>query len=198
MHSHEHNVGIGLLLSLTYECPRELQLLFSNTIINRTVQNNLCGIDLVGNEQHFDAEVYKPIFDKWRPYGKTLRAHVGEMPGSGPNIKTAIEYLGATRIAHGVQASDDVLKSAADRRIYFDLALHSNLTTGAWDRIETHPLKRMVELGCIATLSTDDPVQFSCTLNDEFELAQKHGLITEVQAKGIMKNAWRAPHHDIT
>ena len=74
----------------------------------------------------------------------------------------------------------------------FDLAIHSNLTTGAISDIMDHPMKRMLGLGCKVTLNTDDPTQFGCTLDDEFKLALDSGLITESQAKEIMSNACEA------
>ena len=196
-HASQSGIKVGLLLSMQYHSPRELQLIYADLIDNPNVQEALCGLDLIGDENYFDINFYKPIFDKWRYHNiGTLRAHVGEMPGTAGNIRIAIEQLGATSIAHGIQASDDDLKIAADHQICFDLALYSNTVTGAWSNLQTHPIKRMLEAGCIVTLNTDDPTQFSCTLDGEFELAISNGLITGNQAKQIMHNAWAVSHYN--
>lgn len=193
--SSRHAVQVGLLLSLRYDSPRDRQLLYGALVKDEALRHRLCGLDLIGDEDHFDAEFYRPIFDLWRFNGKTLRAHVGEMPGKGGNVKKAIEILGVNRIAHGIQADKDTLKLAADRRVCFDLALHSNLVTGAWLDINTHPIRRMIDAGCVVTINTDDPVQFGCTLNDEFNLAIRHGLISENESETLMRNAWEATRH---
>jgi len=190
-----YEVKIGLLLSLKYDSDRSRQNNTASLIDRPEMKKIFCGIDLVGDERSFDAEFYKSIFDKWRFNGKTLRAHVGEMPGSSDNVRKAIEVLGVNRIAHGIQASDDTLKLAVDRGVCFDLALHSNLVTGAWGDITTHPLKKMLGMKCVVTLNTDDPIQFNCSLDDEFSLAITHSLISPDQAGDLMKNAWDASRH---
>lgn len=195
-HANKHKTEVGILLSLRYDSNREDQELYGQLVNDEDLRGLFCGIDLIGNEDLFDAEFYKPIFDEWRFNGKTLRAHVGEMPGKGANVREAIEILGVNRIAHGVQADDDTLKLAADRGVCFDLALHSNIITGAISNIKTHPIKRMMAAGCRVTLNTDDPIQFNCTLDSEFDLALRNGLIDEDQAIILMRNAWIASHHN--
>jgi len=196
-YSEQSGIAVGLLLSIQYHSPRELQLIYADLIDNPKVRESLCGLDLIGDESCFDVDFYKPIFDKWRSHNiGTLRAHVGEMPGTSKNIRIAIEQLGATSIAHGIQASNEDLKIASEHQICFDLALRSNTVTGAWGNLQTHPIKRMLEAGCILTLNTDDPIQFSCTLDDEFKLAAANKLITKDQTKQIMHNAWAVSHYN--
>ena len=183
------DLSIGLMLSLQYHHSKADQLACANLIDDPDIDRSVCGLDLVGDEDYFDVDFYEPILDKWHEHGKICRAHVGEMPGTSDNIFKSIVGLGVDRIAHGIQATDDVLKLAADRRVCFDLALHSNLATGAWPNLRTHPIKRMLDAGCAVTLNTDDPIQFSCTIDDEFRLAVAYGLINERQAFDIMSNA---------
>ncbi len=191
-HAAEYDITVGLLLSLRYDSPQKTQLRYAEMVQHHEFRDRFIGIDLIGNEDYYDAEFYAPIFKNWGQYEKVLRAHVGEMPGTGDNVKSAIKDLNVTRIAHGIQADDETLDYAKDRGICFDLALHSNLTTGAIEKIEEHPLKRMVELGCTVTLNTDDPIQFGCTVNDEFELAVASGLITGDDCKRLMQDAYNA------
>ncbi len=190
-YSNMFGVRVGLLLSLRYDSPRDKQLLYSS-IIQHDQNKYFCGIDLVGDEAEFDAEFYRPILQEWYDAGKATRAHVGEMPGTEDNVGIAVYDLPVTRLAHGIHASDEVFKEAVRKGIVFDLAIHSNLTTGAISDIMDHPMKRMLGLGCKVTLNTDDPTQFGCTLDDEFKLALDSGLITESQAKEIMSNACEA------
>jgi len=193
-YSAKYGVKVGLLLSLRYDSNRDAQITYGNLIELPIVQQTWCGIDLIGNEEHFDAEFYKPIFEKWGINGKTRRAHVGEMPDSGENVRAAIVELGVNSIAHGIQADLDTLLMAVDRNVRFDLALHSNITTGAWYDISTHPIRKMLDVGCKVTLNTDDPIQFQCSLDDEFNLALSNNLISRSEAYELMGNAWGSSH----
>lgn len=186
------DVKVGLLLSLRYDSPRDQQLRYASIIENKRRAAFFVGIDLVGDEVEFDADFYRPILQQWHDAGKATRAHVGEMPGTEKNVEIAIYNLPVTRLAHGIHATDEVFSEAAKRGIVFDLAIHSNLTTGAVSDIIEHPMKHMLQMGCKVTLNTDDPTQFGCTLDDEFRLALDNGLITESQAKDIMANACEA------
>ncbi len=189
-HAQRTGIQVGLLLSVQYHNSRENQLEYANLIDDPKIREIVCGLDLIGDENYFDVDFYKPIIDKWKAHGiHALRAHVGEMPGTGRNVAKAIKQLGITRIAHGIQASDDTLKLAADNQVCFDLALHSNMITGAWTDLESHPIKRMLNHQCCVTLNTDDPIQFNCTLDDEFELALANNLIDQSQVAQIMRNA---------
>ena len=189
-HARRTGIQVGLLLSVQYHNSRENQLEYADLIDDPKICEIICGLDLIGDEDYFDVDFYKPIIDKWKANGAyVLRAHVGEMPGTGQNVAKAIKRLGITRIAHGIQASDDTLKLAADNQVCFDLALHSNMITGAWTDLGSHPIKRMLRHQCCVTLNTDDPIQFNCTLDDEFKLALAHNLIDQSQVAQIMQNA---------
>lgn len=192
MHSRRFGVKVGLLLSLRYDSPKKSQIAFSDLIEDPEVEELLAGIDLVGDEKYFDAEFYKPIFDKWRQRGKILRCHVGEINGGGCHVAAAIKDLKVSRIAHGIQATDEDMKLANDCGVYFDVAIHSNLYTGVVSDVKKHPLKRMIENGCKVTLNTDDPVMCACTLDGEFHVAVKNGLIGLEDIDSIQRNAVEA------
>lgn len=169
---------VGLILSLKYESTTASQRQYAKLIENPDIAEILMGLDLVGNEDHFNADFYQPIFRDWNKLGKMTRAHVGE---SGPcsNIISAIEKLNLTNIAHGVkilQAPDDIIRNILDRDITFDLAITSNYLTGIYKTEEIHPCKQMLDKGFKITISSDDPVQCSTDLHKEYNLATKHGL----------------------
>lgn len=191
-HSRRFGVKVGLLLSLKYESNRESQLNFANLIDDPDIRPLLSGIDLVGDENYYDVEFYKPIFDKWKSYDKILRCHVGELNGGRNNIISAIKDLQVNRIAHGVHATEEDVKIANEYGVYFDVAIHSNIYTGVVDDIKNHPLKNMVKWGAKITLNTDDPVQCDCTIDSEFSAAVKSKLITTDDIDRIQRNAVEA------
>lgn len=170
---------VGLVLSLKYESDRECQKNLSSLINDPEVADAVIGIDLVGDEGCFCHKFYTPLFDEWNRANKITCAHVGESQQC-ENIKLAIE-MGVKQIAHGVRAFDDeeVVKLAKDKDVGFDMALTSNLLTGVYDSIYSHPLDRFLHAGLRVTIGTDDPTQCGTTLDSEFQVLRNHGYRDE-------------------
>lgn len=169
--------GVGLILSLKYESMVASQRQYARLIENEVAAKCLIGIDLVGDEGHFDADFYSPLFEQWNKMGKITRAHVGESQ-SKDNVKDAIEKLNVTNVAHGFKIIYDeyTMALARDLGVTFDLAITSNDITNVWPLNETHPGVSMLDFGLRCTLGSDDPVQCSTTLDREFEIAPTVGF----------------------
>lgn len=191
-HSAEFGIEVGPFLSISYHAPVSTQIAVAELINEPTIADAVIGLDLVGDESYYDSDFYGKIIEKWNKAGKITREHLAEMPGTSSNLHSVLtrpESQRPKRIAHGIQGLWEDLRRAADAGIYFDLAIHSNLRTGAILDILYHPLPKMLKAGCLVTLNTDDPVQFGCTLDDEYGLAIRAGLISHHEAKGIQENA---------
>lgn len=172
--------GVGLILSLKYESMKASQRQYAKLIEHEIASKCLIGLDLVGDEGHFDADFYAPLFKDWNAAGKITRAHVGESQGH-ENIGYAIQKLGVTNVAHGFKVihNPDALAIAKERGVTFDLAITSNDITGVWPLDQQHPGVLMDRLGLKCTLGSDDPVQCSTTLDKEFEIAPTVGFSPE-------------------
>jgi adenosine deaminase len=169
--------GVGLILSLKYESMVASQRQYAKLIENELVAKHLIGLDLVGDESHFDADFYAPLFRDWNAAGKITRAHVGESQGK-ENIREALLKLNLTNVAHGFKIIHDpqTVAIAKDRGVTFDLAITSNDITGVWPLNQTHPGVVMLGIGLKCTLGSDDPVQCSTSLDREFEIAPSVGF----------------------
>ncbi|MEM3000566.1 MAG: hypothetical protein QXU32_00990 [Nitrososphaerales archaeon] len=173
------------ILSLRYESDKVTQYSIAKLIDNAEVCDAVAGIDLIGDEQFFDADFFASIFHGWRTAGKGLLAHVGESR-SAENVKLAIEKLKIHRISHGIRAADhpDILALAKDHNVAFDVALTSNVLTGVINNIHGHPIIKLLDAGCDVSIGTDDPVILNTTLEHEYEIAQNIiGLSQETIAK---------------
>jgi len=168
--------GVGLVLSLKYESTKASQRQYADLINNPDIADRLIGLDLVGDEEQFDYKFYQPIFKEWKNAGKMLRAHVAESQ-SAENGLHAIQHLGVTNIAHGIKMIEsEMMEIALDHDITFDLGLTSNYLTGVWTNPDYHPIIALIDTGQKVTLGTDDPIQCSITLDDEFILARYLGV----------------------
>ena len=161
---------INYLLSINYSWPIELQSQMLDML--ESIHNSVVGVDFVGDELAAQWNIYADRIKRYKT-NKTIRAHVGERPGTTNNIDKAFD-IGITRIAHGIYANDEQQKEATKRGIIFDMSLYSNIYTNAIP-ITLHPLCRMLDNGCQITLGTDDPIQFRCTIRDEYMLAEELG-----------------------
>jgi adenosine deaminase len=138
--------------------------------------DDLAGVDLHGFEQLPTEPDTARIWARLRAAGKVTKCHAGEFDGPA-RVREAIEVLGVDRIQHGVRSVEDpaVLKLAADRGVTFDVCPISNVGLKVVPAMAHHPLRRLTEAGIRCTLSTDDPLCFANTVNEEY-LAVAHGL----------------------
>jgi adenosine deaminase len=91
--------------------------------------------------------------------------------------------MGAVRLGHGIRAQEDkeVLAMIRDDGIQLDTAPTSNAHTKAVRRYEDHPVKRFLESGIKATISTDSRTVSRITLTEEFVKASRLLGLTQEQ-----------------
>lgn len=188
---HRHRPGkVGLILSLKYESLRASQKQYAKLIEDPIVEECLMGIDLVGDEEYFDAKFYQPIFRDWNKAGKLTRAHVGES-GDAINVMEAMQIMGAKHIAHGIKIHNHplIVKAAKDLGVCFDMAVSSNYITGVWDTHNSHPIKDLLIEGLDITIGTDDPVQCGTCLDKEFAILRENYNLTNMECDWIRQTA---------
>jgi adenosine deaminase len=87
---------------------------------------------------------------------------------------TAIEELHAERIGHGYKAleCDRIVQFLQCSKIHLECCLTSSVQTGAFKgRLNQHPITEFRKLAIPFSLSTDDPIICTSTLNQEYLLA---------------------------
>jgi len=140
--------------------------------------DHLAGIDLHGPEELPIEEWTIPLWRKAADRGLILKAHAGEF-GPASNIEFAIEKLGVKRIQHGVSAceSHELMNKIAVKDVCLDMCPISNYKLRAVESWTEHPLGLFLEKGIRCTISTDDPLSFNNTLEDEYTACiEKLGL----------------------
>jgi adenosine deaminase len=175
------------ILTRTYgpvRARRELRALLDH-------QNEITALDLAGDEGNWPAELFVDHFREGREAGWSITVHAGEAAGA-QSIVTAIEQLGATRIGHAVRAVEDpgVMNLLRERRIGIEANLTSNVQTSTVPDYASHPLKRFLEEGLLATINTDDPGISGIDLPYELETAAPAAGLSEAQINQALENAW--------
>lgn len=163
---------------------RELQALLDH-------RQEIVALDLAGDEGHWPPELFIDHFQKGRDAGWQVTIHAGEAAGAS-SIITAIKKLGATRIGHAVRAieSPAVMELLKERRIGIEANLTSNVQTSTVPNYASHPLKRFLEAGLLATINTDDPGISGIDLPYELDVAAPAAGLSESQIVQALENAW--------
>lgn len=159
-------------------CWKELEALLA-------CRSDLVAIDLAGDEAGYPARLFKKHFAKVHDAGLHVTVHAGEAAGA-ESVWDAIRLLGAERIGHGIRASEDpeLLEFLLDRRIGLECCPTSNVQTSTVPDYASHPLKKFLEMGLLATINTDDPGISGIDLDYELNhAASAVGLSPELVAK---------------
>lgn len=172
---------IGILLRDLGPDAADRQL---DTVLSR--RQSFCAVDLAGNEAGFAAELFAPAFARARDAGLHVTVHAGE--AAGPHsVRAALEHLGAERIGHGVRAAEDpeLLELLARRGTTVEVALTSNVQTGAAPSYRQHQVHALLAAGVAVTLNTDDPTASDTTLAREHLLARLEVGLCERQLDAL-------------
>ena len=175
------------ILTRTYgpvRARRELRALLDH-------KNEITALDLAGDEGNWPAELFIEHFKEGREAGWQVTVHAGEAAGA-QSIVTAIDQLGATRIGHAVRAVEDVavMDLLRERHIGIEANLTSNVQTSTVPDYPSHPLKKFLESGLLATINTDDPGISGIDLAYELDVAAPAAGLDESQIIRALENAW--------
>jgi len=174
------------ILSRTYgpsDCMKELEALL-------TQRDHIVALDLAGDEANFPGGLFRQHFTRARDAGWHFTVHAGEVDGPS-SVWQALRELGAQRLGHAIRAVEDpsVMDYLAEHRIGVESNLTSNVQTSCVPDYPSHPLKRFLEHGILATLNTDDPGISGIDLPYEYNLAAPKAGLTEAQIWQAQANA---------
>ena len=156
-------------------------------------KDNFSAVDLAGDEAHFPGEWFLPHFKAVRNAGLHVTIHAGESRGP-ESILQAIDQLGAERIGHAVRAVDDpaVMDYLLKKEIPVESNLTSNVQTSTVSDYPSHPLKRFLEMGIMATINTDDPGISAINLAYEYNQAAPAAGLTDAEIHQAQVNGLQA------
>jgi len=153
-------------------------------------RDHLAALDLAGDEANFPGSLFVDHINRGRASGLQITVHAGEAAGP-ESVWQAIRQLGASRIGHAVQAIKDLalLDYMAEKKIGVETSLSSNVQTSTVPDYASHPLKRFLDSGLLATINTDDPGISGITLRHEYEVAAPAAGLTPEHAHQAQRNA---------
>ena len=174
------------IISRTYgpeTCMKELDALL-------TQREHITAFDLAGDELNFPAGLFIEHFKRAKDAGWQFTVHAGEVVGPH-SVWTAIHELGTKRLGHAIRAIEDpeLLDYMAEHQIGVESNLTSNVQTSCMPDYPSHPLKRFLEMGILATINTDDPGISGIDLPYEYNVAAPKAGLSEAQMRQAQRNA---------
>ncbi|PWH06985.1 adenosine deaminase [Brachybacterium endophyticum] len=120
------------------------------------------GVDLAGPEDGFLASRFRDALERAHDAGVHVTIHAGEAAGID-SIADALD-CGAERLGHGVRLVDDLSDSGPgptarrvrDQRVLLEVCPSSNLQTGAFADMSSHPVEALRRAGMRVAVSSDN------------------------------------------
>ena len=174
------------IMSRTYgpeACTKALEALLE-------VKEQIVALDLAGDEASWPGKLFVDHFRRGRDAGWQVTVHGGEAAGA-ENVRQAIDELGAARIGHATNASYDLalMERMAKLGIGIESNLTSNVQTSTVPDLPSHPLRRFLERGLLATINTDDPATSGIDLPHEYNVAAPKAGLTPEQIQQAQRNS---------
>jgi adenosine deaminase len=153
--------------------------------------DGLAGVDLHGFERMPNERDTALVWERISDAGKVTKCHAGEFDGP-ERVREAMEELGVRRIQHGVRAIEDpkVVALARDHGVTFDVCPISNVRLQVVESMAAHPIRALMLAGVRCTVSTDDPLCFANTVNDEYAALAADLSFTRVELAHLARNGW--------
>jgi adenosine deaminase len=150
-------------------------------------------VDIAGNEAGYPAGDFAPAYARAAAAGLRLTAHAGEAAGP-ESVWAAVRELGVERVGHGVRSAEDprLMEHLAEHGIALEVALTSNVQTGAAASFAEHPVRTLLRHGVRVTLNTDNPRASNVTLSHEYGVAAAHAGLSPAEVETIAQNAAQA------
>jgi adenosine deaminase len=151
------------------------------------------GVGLDSAEVGRPPELFERAFALAADAGLHRVAHAGE-EGPPAYVWSALDRLGIERIDHGIRSLEDpsLVARLRDEQVPLTVCPLSNVALRCVDRLEEHPLRRMLDAGLVATVNSDDPAYFGGYLHDNVAAVTRALDLTVEHRRRLAQNSFRA------
>ncbi|XP_045215947.2 adenosine deaminase-like protein [Mercenaria mercenaria] len=134
------------------------------------------GIDLSGDPNVGNADVFIPAFKEAQKHGLKLALHLAEVPAPEETM-TLLQEIIPDRIGHGTclqpdaGGTRDIVQFVESHKIPLELCLSSNIINMTVPGYDNHHFKFWYDLNHPCVICTDDKGVFSTSLTEEYSVA---------------------------
>jgi adenosine deaminase len=184
-------ISAGLIMCFLRHLPPEEAV--ETLYLAEPFVDRLIGVGLDSSEVGNPPEWFEEAFRLAREAGLHAVAHAAE-EGPPEYITNALEALEVERIDHGVRAEDDagVIDTLVRDQIPLTMCPLSNVKLRVFDEIGDHNLKRLLDLGVLVTINSDDPAYFGGYVLDNYLAAVKGLDLSMEEVVQLCRNSIQA------
>ncbi|HET9391894.1 MAG TPA: adenosine deaminase [Candidatus Rubrimentiphilum sp.] len=160
-------------------------------------RDRIIGVGLDSAELGNPPSKFQAVFERALANGFLTVAHAGE-EGPPEYVWEAIRLLKVSRVDHGVRSMEDpkLVEYLAKTQIPLTVCPLSNVRLRVVDRMQDHPLKRMLEAGLRATVNSDDPAYFGGYVADNFTAVYNALKLTDDDLVQLARNSFESSFID--
>jgi adenosine deaminase len=187
----QFDISSEMILCFLRDLPVEDALLTLDKAL--LYKDKLIGVGLDSAERNHPPKQFITVFDKAIKNGLYTVAHAGE-EASSDYIIQALDLLKVSRIDHGVRCLDDsqLVARLREQQIPLTVCPLSNIKLGVFESIKYHPIKKMLDLGLLVTINSDDPAYFSGYIEENYLAVAEAFQLTNQELIQLARNSIQA------
>ena len=187
----ELNISFKLIMSYLRHLSEEAA--FETLEASLLYKDIIDGVGLDSSEMGNPPSKFEKVFKASAEQGYKLVAHAGE-EGPSEYIWEALDILKVERIDHGNRCLTDeaLVKRLVDEKIALTLCPTSNVALKVIQKMDEHPVAKMLDKGIIATIHSDDPAYFGGYMNENYYETAKALNLTLEQIQQLAINGFEA------
>jgi adenosine deaminase len=136
---------------------------------------------------------FAAVFERARREGFLTVAHAGE-EGPPGYVYEALDLLQVSRIDHGVRSEEDpqLLARLVRDRVPLTVCPLSNVMLRVFDTLADHNLKRLLDVGALVTVNSDDPAYFGGYILENYLAVHSALGLSKVELAQLARNSIEA------
>jgi adenosine deaminase len=151
----------------------------------------LVGVGLDSDEKDNPPLKFAAVFARARSEGLKLTMHCDvNQKNTLVHIGQVLHDIGVDRIDHGINALEDPALCAIIRERGLGLTICPVSNRFVVQDITATHIRRMLELGMLATVNSDDPAYFRAYMNENLHALRDEGNMSAAQIAQLVRNAF--------
>jgi adenosine deaminase len=160
-------------------------------------KDHIFGVGLDSSEVGNPPQKFEAVYARAAVEGFHAVAHAGE-EGPPEYIWEALDVLGVQRIDHGVRCLEDrrLVQRLATDNVPLTVCPFSNVKLRVVDRLQDHPIVRMLDGGLCASVNSDDPAYFGGYVGENLAAVASTFSLDDDTLAELARNSFRASFLD--
>jgi len=189
----EKELGISSFLIMSFLRHLSEKEAFETLKQSLPFKDKIIGVGLDSSEVGHPPSKFERVFEACAKEGYKIVAHAGE-EGDSSYIWEAIRLLHVNRIDHGIACDEDdkLVDFLIKKQLPLTICPLSNVKLKTVPTMQEHNIIKLLRLGVLVTVNSDDPAYFGGYVNENYEALVEALSISEKELRELVKNSFKA------